>query len=245
MNDLPKYKNIIKDIKEKIKSDIYKSNEKLPSENELAKEYNVSRMTVNKALLDLERDKYIYKIQGSGTYVRERIVSKKFGSAVSFSKDISKTGNIPGSKLLNFKQLLFEDDINLFKKFGLSQKDNIIFFERLRLSNNEPVAISSTYVSQKFIPDFDISVLKNSFYEYLSKRYNITPICKHYEISAILPSNFQKKWLNIDFGALLKVSHYSYTQKGYIFEYNETVYLGDKFNYVTNNEFGINKKINS
>ncbi len=243
MSDLPKYQLIINDIKQKILNNTYKVDDKLPTENELADIYGVSRMTVNKALIDLEKDNYVYKIQGSGTYVKRRTLNKKFGSSVSFTNDISSSGSIPSSKLLEFRYCNYDEFPIIFKGLNLNENDNLIFFKRLRFSNNNPVAISLTFVSPKIVRNIDINELNNSFYDYILNKYNIKPICKNYTVSACMANSSQKKWLNTDETALLKVSHYSYTQNGNPFEYNETFYLSDKFTYTTNGEtFGIESR---
>ena len=68
---------IINDIKKAINSGKYDVNEKIPSENQLAAQYDVSRQTVRKALAKLIDDGYIYPVHGSGTFVAERIIKKK------------------------------------------------------------------------------------------------------------------------------------------------------------------------
>lgn len=68
-----RYQEIIRFIKNKINSGKYLADEKLPSENELARIFNVSRQTVRKALNELTEDGYIYSKQGAGTFVAPRI----------------------------------------------------------------------------------------------------------------------------------------------------------------------------
>lgn len=57
----------------------YKPHEKLPTESELMKQFNVSRHTIRKALNDLFYEEYLYPIQGSGIYLSnwQDIISAK------------------------------------------------------------------------------------------------------------------------------------------------------------------------
>lgn len=236
MKKIIKYQQIINDISNKIRDGIYIPNKKLPTEETLAKNYKVSRMTVNKALSILEKDNLIYKIQGSGTFVKQNKINKKFGSSISFSEDITKNGGVPKSELLEYKITIPSNYPEIAKKFNISNDYKIIYFRRLRYTNNDKLAISHTYISSKIIPKINIEELNNSFYKYLKNNYNIIPICKNYIVSAILPNDEQKQILEIENTALLKVAHYSYTQNEEIFEYNETYYLGDKFVYTTDNK---------
>lgn len=64
-----KYERIKQEISEKILSEVYKVNEKLPTESELMEIYNVSRFTVRRAIDELEREHFVYRIQGAGIFV--------------------------------------------------------------------------------------------------------------------------------------------------------------------------------
>ncbi|MCY8613633.1 GntR family transcriptional regulator [Bacillus haynesii] len=73
MSELPKYSM----VKNKIKSWIYegkvKPGEKIHSENELMKIFNVSRHTIRQAIGDLVHEGLLYREQGSGTYCSHRL----------------------------------------------------------------------------------------------------------------------------------------------------------------------------
>lgn len=74
---IPKYEAIFNDIVRKIDSKVYKPNEKLPTEIDMAKEYDVSRITVTRAYKELADNHYVYRVKGHGTYVK-----KEQGSAL-------------------------------------------------------------------------------------------------------------------------------------------------------------------
>lgn len=71
-----KYEMIIKDIKKAINTGKYPVDTKIPSENQLAAEYKVSRQTVRKALRALEQEGELYARHGSGTFVSKRIIKR-------------------------------------------------------------------------------------------------------------------------------------------------------------------------
>lgn len=64
-----KYEKVKENIRHLIESGEYQINDKLPTESELMKTYNVSRYTIRRAAGELENEHYIYKIQGGGMYV--------------------------------------------------------------------------------------------------------------------------------------------------------------------------------
>ena len=72
-NGKPKYFTLMEELKEKILSGQIQSGEKLPSENQLTKEYDLSRHTVRKALGLLEQEGYVEACHGKGTFCSEKI----------------------------------------------------------------------------------------------------------------------------------------------------------------------------
>lgn len=66
-----KYWKLMNELKQKIVDDTYQAGDKMPSENELAASYQVSRHTVRKALALLEHEGFIYAIHGKGTFCSE------------------------------------------------------------------------------------------------------------------------------------------------------------------------------
>jgi GntR family transcriptional regulator of arabinose operon len=71
-NSKPLYSKIYDDLKLKIDTGEYAEEHQLPTEIELADMYGVSRITSKRALLELERENYIYRKRGSGSYVKRR-----------------------------------------------------------------------------------------------------------------------------------------------------------------------------
>ena len=68
----PLYRIIMEELTSLINSGSYRPNEKLPSESELMNKYNTSRITVTRALRELELKGLIYKIKGKGSFVSSR-----------------------------------------------------------------------------------------------------------------------------------------------------------------------------
>jgi len=73
---MTKYELIIKNIKKAINEGRYEEGAKIPSENQFAKEYNVSRQTVRKALSQLMDEGLLYAVHGSGTFVAKQKIKR-------------------------------------------------------------------------------------------------------------------------------------------------------------------------
>lgn len=70
--ELPKYKQILDDLRSKILSGHYREGDRLPSENDLGERFKVSRLTIQRALKELQIEALVGRRAGSGTYVTPR-----------------------------------------------------------------------------------------------------------------------------------------------------------------------------
>ncbi|WP_063565791.1 GntR family transcriptional regulator [Paenibacillus sp. O199] len=78
----PKYQVIIDDIKSNILSGTYSVGEQIPTESALQDNYNVSRQTVRKAILELSNEGFLRSEKGSGTYVSNLYRSRTGGKTM-------------------------------------------------------------------------------------------------------------------------------------------------------------------
>lgn len=79
------YQAIVDDLKNKILSGIYKPEERLPTEFEIASKYGVSRITSKRALEELKLQGLIYRIRGSGSFVSQSLPKMNQSDDISTS----------------------------------------------------------------------------------------------------------------------------------------------------------------
>lgn len=86
-----KYYDLMEDLRGQILSGTIKPGEKLPSENMLSSQYEVSRQTVRKALQILQNEGFIYAEHGRGTFcselMRHRKESKNIAVVTTYLSD--------------------------------------------------------------------------------------------------------------------------------------------------------------
>lgn len=231
MEKLPKYIEIRDYIIEQILSGELKVGSQIPTEKQLCEQFKTSRMTVNKAIVRLCENGYIQRIAGKGSFVINAHVSKNtIAERCSFTEDMKSIGLTAGSKLLEYKVIRGKENPAVAEKLELGPDDFIHYFVRLRTGNDNPMAISYTYLSAKVVPALDISILESSLYSYLEKlglhRKGIIA-----EFSATLPTAEQKKLLKIEHEALFRNTHITYLTDGRPFEFIHTYYIGTKYSY--------------
>ena len=227
---MEKYKIIETDIINAIQAGEFKPGEKLPGEVELCEKYNVSRVTVRKAILNLASAGKVYRRAGDGPYVSEKPYVNTTGQARSFSEDMIQNGKKPGSVLLNFRISKAKKNEFIAEKLRLKENESFYEIERLRTGDGIPIAISYSYIPFKMMPDFNIDrVTSGSLYSYFNELYELELVRKERTMSAVMPTKEQKKALKISDEPLLKICHPSYTKTGAIVEYSETYYVGSRF----------------
>ena len=143
--------NLIADIN----NGIYKANDKLPSENELADLYYVPRIKVRKACERLEEMGYIYSEQGRGRYLKDRQqqIELVLSGKESFSKKMLDKGYDLITTNICCESIKFNDDI--YKELRITKKDEVYKIVRLRIVNSRPIAIHISYVTSSVFRDIN------------------------------------------------------------------------------------------
>ncbi|NCW44999.1 MAG: GntR family transcriptional regulator, partial [Gemmatimonadaceae bacterium] len=68
---LPAYQRVKRYVLDRIQRGAWQEGDAIPGEEALAREFGVSRMTVNRALRELSDEQIVERVQGSGTYVAQ------------------------------------------------------------------------------------------------------------------------------------------------------------------------------
>ena len=93
---------VYEELKKKINNETYAPGQFLPSETELQQIYNVSRITVRRALADLEHDGIVKRIKGAGTKVLAKKKHSDLYKLLGFSEDAKQNGEEVTSVILKF-----------------------------------------------------------------------------------------------------------------------------------------------
>ena len=145
---IPLYVQIKNEIKTDILSHKYQVSQRIPSESELIKQFNVSRITVRRAIQELVDEDFLTKIHGSGTFVRAPKHNRHVVGINSFTTDCLNNGIVPRTRVLALNSAKATDaDCRVF---GVTPGEKIIFLERLRYADDDPVIIERDYLPPRF-----------------------------------------------------------------------------------------------
>ena len=228
-----KYEKIAFDIKEDILSEKYKPNEQLPFEKEFCEKYNVSKMTVKKALDLLVNDGLIIKRRGSGTFVKDitekeiqRIIEKKQFSGLT----TTSIGHKVTSKVLEFKIINATKEIADILK--IEEDEFIYFVHRVRYVDDKAVVIEKTYIPLNLIPGMKLADVKKSIYGYIKDKLGLNIQSAHSTVRAMKSDELDRKYLNLEKDEpILEVERVAYLDNGKVFEYSFSRHRYDKFEF--------------
>lgn len=196
---IPKYYRLKMDIIGKINTGVWPDHAKLPSENELCKQYGVSRITVRKTLDELVSSKFIYKIQGKGSYVapqqqREVVITK---NTYGCGEMLSAQGRKPSHKV-EFQGLVPCPE-PAARCLNLETGDLVMYYVRTYYGDGRPVIYARSYINYRKLPGIELIDLRNySLSELISDKYGLTVTNKRCTLQAISAGQEIGKALAVD-----------------------------------------------
>lgn len=201
----PKYLNVQKYLKQQIQQGKYNTGDFIPSENELCRQFLITRTTARKALDELIKEGFIERIHGKGSRVKERRHTLGLLNVKGFSEAVGE--GVKTVVLQNPYKTKWSDEIVL----PISDKDKntpCIFFERLRFVSEIPVMLEKNWFGNAALPGFLKSdFVDGSFFKTLSQCYFIEITGSTQEIRAEFTSENHAKLFGIEVGdPLLHIS---------------------------------------
>ncbi|MDD3402121.1 MAG: GntR family transcriptional regulator [Hespellia sp.] len=171
-NKVPKYYHVKQEIIKKIDDNTYQEGDTIPSERELMVLFDVSRITIRKAIDDLVKEGYLYRVHGKGTFVRGEGKQNDLVSITSCTQDIEKLGYTPGRKVM--KKCVIPADAKRKSFLNLNDHEDVFCLSRIYYADDEPINYTTTYLPYKYFPDIDLyDFAQVSLYKILEDKYDV------------------------------------------------------------------------
>jgi GntR family trehalose operon transcriptional repressor len=227
-----KFLSIYNEIAEQIEDGKIKPDTKLPSENELAEQYDASRETIRKALNLLSQNGYIQKVRGKGSIVLD-LARFEFpvSGLVSFKELAQKMEGKPKTIVHDLK--LIQPDQYVMKQLNVSNKDKVWKVMRAREIGNEKIILDKDFLNEKMVPSLTKEICENSIYEYIENELNMIISFAKKEIVVEEPTEEDRGYLDLEgYHNIVVVKNHVYLDDASLLQYTESRHRPDKFRFV-------------
>lgn len=173
-----------------------KPHTKLPSERDMCDMWNFNRTTLRSAIKRLVIEGKLYQIEGSGTYVAEPKIIRNLQDLKSMSEFIEERHLNLTSKVISFD--IIEAYKRITKKLHVTLGHKVYVLTRLRLIEEEPVAIEISFLDYerfKNLDEYDFSV--TSLYSVIENKYNVYISRGEEKIGISYATDYEAKLLGI------------------------------------------------
>lgn len=226
-------KILYQEVSDAIKKDIiegkYEVNAYVPTEVELEKMYQVSKITVRKAIQILCNEGYLVKQSGKGTRVISNRPFNILSKASSFTTILEKKGKSVKKKILSVKEVTEEIEM-VFKH------ERVIEIIRLFEIKNEPAIYFKHYIS--VLRSTDLSVIKGDNFSLYSFMASLGTEISYIDdqFLAIGAAREIKEVLALEKEFVLQRSRHSRDSMNLLVEYTIGFYDSDKQPYIIDYE---------
>ncbi|WP_414839385.1 trehalose operon repressor [Carnobacterium sp. TMP28] len=227
-----KFNEISLEIQGAIINQIYLPGNLLPSENELAKKYDVSRETIRKALSLLLENGYIQKQQGKGSIVLD---IKRFDfpiSGLTSYKELQTAQHINSQTIVS-SNIKTDLPRSLAERLRLPEHTEVIYVERQRKVDGEIVILDKDYLLTAVISDIPNEAAQDSLYSYIENVLGLVISYAQKEIIVELATSEDKRLMDLNGDThVVVVRSDVYLEDTTLFQYTESRHRLDRFRFV-------------
>lgn len=227
---VPLYHIICLVLREGIESGRYKPGTALPTEEELARDYRVSRVTVRRALGELASAGLIERRQGSGTFVRNRpdADGRPPGMIASAINQLERMASYGAARVIEFGYVETPPEIAV--AFGRHSSERMQRAVRLREADGEAILHITTWIPEILGRAYDSADMERETVGRLLARSGVKPVSGEQTVSVTLAEPALARLMRLDVGApLLKVVRLLRDQRKRTVEYAELLARADRF----------------
>lgn len=226
---IPLYFQLKERIKQKINENKLDTGDLIPSERVLARKYKVSRPTIRQALSELVNEGLLIRRKGRGTFVAKPKIDYGFIQRLTtFYEDMNNKGyqlktNIRVKEIRQVTK-------GISKKLNLNRGQKVIFLDRIRYINEEPIVRVINFVPYEKCPELMNIDLKNkSLYKVLDEKFNIKYYKAEISLEPVVAEKRDEDLLGVKKGSPIHLmKDITYDQNNEPMDYFKSRFRGDK-----------------
>lgn len=226
------YQIIADDLIGRIKEGEFDIGEQLPKQIDLAKYYDTSRLTIQKAIQILISQGYVYAKKGNGTFVK----GTKINNNVQYHYDINDTLEFTDkfSSLFSIQSKIISFDVRIAdeiecKRLDLKPGNTVYDIIRVRYLNDQPFRLEYILIPTAIIKKLSVDLLEHSLYHYITDSLNLKIGSTFRQIRADRADHYDCTYLDcISSDPILELEQVVSLKDGRPFEFTQIRYRYDK-----------------
>lgn len=223
----PLYQQVAQQIEDAVNAGELRYGDKVMSEAEMSKHYNVSRVTVRRAVDMLVKNGVLSRRQGKGTYVNfpafmEDVVVKEH----SFTVSCLNKNRRPNTKVVANSVITVQGE--LMRRLKLDGPTRMVRLVRIRYVDNQPAIYEEDYFPMKYEMLLGMQLDNRSIFGFLAEEMNVLPRNYIDEFRVQYPTAEQARYLHIEMDKpLLGVFQWVLDAAGDVIYYNDELIISD------------------
>ncbi|SFR17608.1 GntR family transcriptional regulator [Desulfoscipio geothermicus] len=230
---IPPYFQLAQILEQKILSGEFKPGDSLPSEKDLGKEYNLSRMTVRKCLNVLAERGLVSAHPGRGTFVSRPALDRAVFTFEEYNKEMMRRGLTPDAQLIAVNVIKATDEIG--KKLMVETNQRVLYYCRLLFADNTPMALERKYMRfNKGRPILENELQYKAFSEIISAHNEVLPVSSRMLMRASLVADEDASLLQVPPGSpVLCLEQFLYSNDETVVGWGFFIFRGDRYSLVS------------
>ncbi|GAB2772728.1 phosphonate metabolism transcriptional regulator PhnF [Nocardioides salsibiostraticola] len=226
---LPLWNQVQRDVERRLRNGEFVDS--FPGELALVTQYSVSRHTVREALRRLRESGLVEAGRGRSPKVVDSEISQPQGALYSLFASVQASGHRQRSIV---RALDARADGTVAARLGLEESTPLIYLERIRFSDDEPIAMDRVWLPARIAaPLLDADFSSTSLYGELAERCGVRLTGGREHVRAVVPTSAERLLLAIPDNVAALAIDRTGEVRGQPVEWRQTVVRGDRFSLVT------------
>lgn len=226
---VPYYEQIVQYVRSLIRENKLRSGDTFHSEGELAKSLGISKMPIRQAFQRLRAEGLLVIRRGKSPIIGGGPVTWNFHELHGFSEEMRSRGLVPSSELIEMRR--HTPDPDLLAALRLDPGNQVYLLKRLRLANDEPVALVTSYLPIALFPDLERHDLAGqSLYHIIEQTYQINLMRAEEVIGATTVEREEAQMLRTVAGSpVLQIKETTFDTEQRAVEFSISLLRGDRY----------------
>ncbi len=194
----PLYLQLAKELRTMLQKGNFEEGDRFYAEREICRDYDVSRITANKAISILITEGYLEHRKGKGTFIKSSESPCNVSELMSFTKMAELMGREVSTRVFDFRKTqVGEFPETLANHLRVNREEDVFFVKRVRFLEQKPLLLDRRVIRARFCPDLNEEMLSGSLISGLETRFELTITGWEQRIQAVAIDKEEAQLLNM------------------------------------------------